>query len=127
MNNEQQKKKKIVIIDDDKIFLDSICEIFKMYDFEVFEAQTAETGYEALVEVMPDILLLDINLPDKNGIDMLKTIRASKNFGDLVVILITGDSTVDVDNAFDSGADDCVFKPLDIEKFILRVNRLLKK
>jgi DNA-binding response OmpR family regulator len=123
-SNEQ---KKILIIDDDKVFLDSMCEIFKVYNFDVFEAQTAETGYEALVEIVPDVVLLDINLPDKNGFEVLKTIRESKNFADMIIILITGDSTVDVDNAFDSGADDCVFKPIDVENFILRINKLLKK
>ncbi|GAB1401417.1 hypothetical protein MASR1M68_03280 [Elusimicrobiota bacterium] len=125
MNNEEQKK--ILIIDDDKVFLDSMCEIFKIYNFDVFEAQTAETGYEALVEIVPDVVLLDINLPDKNGFEVLKTIRESKAFADMIVVLITGDSAVDVDNAFDSGADDCVFKPIDVEKFILRINKLLKK
>lgn len=125
MNNNEQRK--ILIIDDDKVFLDSIGEIFRIHNFEVFEAQTAETGYEALVDIVPDVVLLDINLPDKNGFDVLKTIRASKNFSDMIVILITGDSAVDIDNAFDSGADDCVFKPIDVEKFILRIEKLLKK
>jgi len=125
MNNNEQRK--ILIIDDDKVFLDSIGEIFRIHNFEVFEAQTAETGYEALVDIVPNVVLLDINLPDKNGFEVLKTIRASKTFSDMIVILITGDSAVDIDNAFDSGADDCVFKPIDVEKFILRIEKLLKK
>jgi len=120
------KNKKILIVDDDSSFVESAEAILKIKKFDVIKAFNAETGVEALVVEYPDIVLLDVNLPDKNGFEVLKTIKNSKNFSTLPVILITGDMTVHVDKGFAEGADDVIFKPIDIDKLSLNINRLLK-
>lgn len=119
-------KKTILLIDDDLAFIDSAEEILKSKDFGVIKALNAESAFEALTNENPDIILLDINLPDKNGFDVLRTIKSSHNFSSTPVILITGDMAVHVDKAFAEGADDCVFKPIDMNKLIQTINRLLK-
>ena len=120
------KRKKILIIDDDVSFLESAEAVLKTKEFEVIKALDAESGIEALALEHPNIVLLDVNLPDKNGFEVLKTIKNSKDFSSLPVILITGDMAVQVDKGFAEGADDVVFKPLDIGKLSLNINRLLK-
>lgn len=120
------KEKRILIIDDDISFLDSAEEVLKAKDFIVSKALNAESAFEALATDRPDIILLDVNLPDKNGFEVLKVIKSSKAFSDTPVILITGDITVQVDKGFSEGADDCIFKPIDINKLLKNIDRLLK-
>lgn len=121
------KNKKILIIDDDKVFLETMTAVLKLSDFKVFGEQSGEKGLKAVEDIEPDLVLLDVNLPDKSGLDVLESIRKSKNFADLPVFLITGDTAVDVDKAFDSGADDCLFKPINSGDAIKRIKKVLGK
>lgn len=120
------EKKKILIVDDDASFVDSAEAVLEDKGFEVIKAFNAETGIEALALENPDIVLLDVNLPDKNGFEVLKTIKTSINFAELPVILITGDMAVQVDKGFAAGADDVIFKPIDIEGLAINISRLIK-
>ena len=113
--------KKILIIDDDKSFLSTTELIFQAKGFDVLKAETAEEGMSVLKTDSPDVLLLDVNLPDKNGFDVLKTLKRNKNYSDLCVFMITGDNTVQIDKAFELGADDCFFKPLNIDEIIKKM------
>lgn len=121
------KKIKILVIDDDEIFLKTVTVVLEEEGFEVFEATTAESGVEAIVDVQPDLVILDKNLPDKSGFEVLKSMKNSKNFSEVPpVMLITADTTISVDEAFDKGADDCIFKPLNFNETIKRIKKLLK-
>ena len=124
-----KEKSKVLVIDDDVSFLESICVILREEGFDVYDARTAESGFEAMVSVKPDLIMLDINLPDKNGFDVLVSVKKSKDFSSIPVMLITAD-TADtastVDEAFDKGADDCVFKPMNPADTIKRIKALLK-
>ena len=122
-----EQRKKILVIDDDVSFLETINIILKEEGFEVFDATNAESGFEALVNTNPDIVILDKNLPDKSGFEVLKSMKKSKNFADIPVIIITADTAVSVDEAFDKGADDCIFKPMmNVSETIKRIKSLIK-
>ena len=120
------QKKKILVIDDDESFLETFSLILEEESFEVFEATTAESGFEAVVVHKPDLIILDKNLPDKSGYDVLLSIKKSKDLYLIPVMLITADTAVLVDEAFDKGADDCIFKPINQQDIIKRVNKLLR-
>ncbi len=121
------KKIKILVIDDDEIFLQTVTVVLEEEGFEVFEATTAESGVEAIVDVHPDLVILDKNLPDKSGFEVLKSMKKSKNFSEVPpVMVITADTTISVDEAFDKVADDCIFKPLNFNETIKRIKKLLK-
>ena len=121
-----EQDNKILVIDDDTALLETIEIILKEEKYEVFKAETAESGFEALVNNNPDLVLLDKNLPDKSGYDVLKAMKKSKNFADIPVIIITADTAVSVDEAFDKGADDCIFKPISPKEIIKRIKSLIK-
>ena len=113
------KKSKILVIDDDEIFLQTITVVLEEEGFEVYEATTAESGIEALVDIHPNLVILDKNLPDKSGFEVLKSMKKSKNFSEVPpVMLITADTAISVDEAFDKGADDCIFKPLNFSLIV---------
>jgi DNA-binding response OmpR family regulator len=123
----KKENKKLIIVDDDKIFLETMASVLRLSDFDVYEEQTAESGFEAIITVNPDLVLLDINLPDKSGFDVLTAIKKSDKFSELPVFLITGDTAMDVDKAFEKGADDCLFKPINSEDAIKRIKKVLGK
>ena len=121
-----KEKKKILIVDDDISFLETFSLILKDENFDVFKADTAESGFEALVVSKPDLVILDKNLPDKSGYEVLNSIKKSKDFFFIPVMLITADTATLVDEAFDGQADDCIFKPINQQETLKRIKSLLK-
>ena len=121
-----EQKKKILIIDDDENFLETFSLILEGENFNIFKATTAESGFEAVVVYKPDLIILDKNLPDKSGYEVLHSMKKSKDFFSIPVMLITADTTVLVDEAFDKGADDCIFKPINQQEIIKRIYKLLR-
>lgn len=119
------KKKKVLIVDDDISFLQTFSLILQEEGFEVIEATNAESGFEAIVSSKPDLVVLDKNLPDKSGYEVLASMKKSKDFYSIPVMLITADTATLVDEAFDKGADDCIFKPINQQEIIERINKLL--
>ena len=70
-------------------------------------------------EILPDIILLDINLPRKNGLDILKEIKLDDKLRSLpVIILSTSNSTKDINEAYDNYANSYIIKPMDFDTFI---------
>jgi DNA-binding response OmpR family regulator len=119
-------KKKIFIIDDDKSFLNSMELILLSKDFDVVKAVTGETFYDVLTKEKPDLILLDIKLPGKDGFEILKEIKSNDKFSTIPIIMVTGDTTVHIDKAFSAGADDYVFKPVNIAELMSSIQRLIK-
>ena len=96
--------------------------------YEVREFASAADFYKALRERVPDLLLLDIMLPDADGIDIIKTIRADKKAEMLPIILVTAKTTeIDKVKGLDAGADDYLTKPFGIMELISRVKALLRR
>ena len=119
---------KILIIDDEKIYRDEISEFLKTRDYEVFEAEKPSTGLNILQKNEIDIVILDFNLPEMDGIKVLKKIKAS--YPDIEVIMITGFGNMrTVINAMRLGATDFFPKPfklINIQTSIERTKRFLE-
>ena len=91
--------------------------------YKVVTLKDTASFWEAFKRETPDLILLDLMLPDGNGIDLLKTLRAdTKNNGIKVIILSAKRLTMDKVEGLDSGADDYIEKPFDILELISRVN-----
>lgn len=116
---------KILIVDDDE----NICEIINMYlKSSGYSTEIASTGKEAkqlYIDYNPDLILLDVMIPEIDGIDILKWIRKD---GDKPVIMITakGD-TFDKVLALELGADDYIVKPFEPKELIARVKAVLRR
>lgn len=96
------------------------------YQVEAFEQ--ASTFYKRLEEKVPDLVLLDIMLPDADGISIMKKLRAEKNTARLPVIMVTAKTTeIDKVKGLDSGADDYITKPFGVMELISRVKALLRR
>jgi DNA-binding response OmpR family regulator len=93
------------------------------------ELRTADHGLEATAlaeERPPDLLLLDLNLPDISGEEVLRRLRARAETVDVPVLVLSADSTArNIDRLLQSGADAYLTKPLEVPQFLDVVDRLL--
>ena len=116
---------KILIVDDDTGIVDFVDPELK---HEGFETAVAKSGREALEKVeseKPELVLLDVMLPEINGLEVLRRIRQKS---DVPVILETArGETLDKINGLNSGADDYIAKPFDIEELVARINAVLRR
>jgi two-component system response regulator AtoC len=119
------KKPKILVIDDEKLLRWSLHKYFSKEGFAVFTAESGVKGLELFSEEQPDLVLLDLHLPDIYGIDVLETIR--KENPDAVVIIVT--ALGDIENATKTirfGAYDFVEKPFNFKKLKILVGNALE-
>lgn len=116
----------ILIIDDEKVLTIFIADALKQQGHNVFTAHTAEEGLNALKKENIDIILLDIVLPDKNGLALLKDIKAMDETYE--IIMITAHSSIkDSITAVKMGAEDYLVKPFELEELEVTINRVVKK
>lgn len=118
----------IYIVEDDV----SIQEIERMalknsnYMVQVFDR--ASTFYDKLEELIPDLVLLDIMLPDEDGYKIVRKIRSNLKTKRIPVIMITAKSTeMDMIKGLDDGADDYITKPFSVMELLSRVRALLRR
>ena len=122
-----EDKIKILIVDDDETMVEVTTAGLEVDGFEVSFAFNGKKGIEKVEEVHPDVVLLDLRLPDIDGFEVLKKIKAKPENSAMHVIMITGDRTIDIDKAFALGADDCIIKPIDMKYLVSRIWVLTKK
>lgn len=118
--------KTILIVEDDTLLRDLFSMVLKSYGYSV---TTVRTGKDALVKVQKsdyDIALIDIGLPDMNGIELLKKIRTSNRY--IILIVITGNPNLD--SSIDSvnyGANGYLVKPVNNKDLVAIVERKLRQ
>lgn len=121
----RDQSRQILIVEDDN---DTAEVVSALLESAGYTAVTAETGSTALSEIdtaSPDLVLLDMHLPDMNGLDVLRKVRASSF---LPMIVLSG-YTQERDKvvALEAGADDYMAKPFSPEELVARVNALLRR
>jgi len=120
------KKEKILIIDDDERWREMLADTLLSENYEVIQAQDGEEGIKKAKENDVNLILLDLMLPDINGIEVLKEIVKEKP--SLPVIMISGYGSIkDAVTATKIGAYDFLEKPSDREKILLTVRNALEK
>lgn len=118
----------IYIVEDDE----SIKEIeeiaLKNSGHEVLGFTSATQFYKKLETLLPDLILLDVMLPDENGYEIVKKLRQRKRTKQLPIIMVTAKTTeMDMIKGLDGGADDYIRKPFSVMELITRVKALLRR
>ena len=116
---------KILMVEDDSGISDFV---IPELEHEGFTTCLAVTGREALVKFeseKPDLILLDVMLPELNGLEVLRRIRAVSTVP--VIIETARGETIDKINGLNLGADDYIPKPFEIEELLARINALLRR
>jgi DNA-binding NtrC family response regulator len=115
----------ILVIDDDRLTRWSVSTLLGRAGYHVHEAATGKEGYAALEEVRPNLVLLDIELPDMDGFAVLKRIR--EDHPDLPVLMMTADATAETARkALRLGAQGHLDKPINSATLDAAVSRALQ-
>jgi len=118
-------QKKIIMVDDAVVFQLSIRERLKHY-YEVYAASSAEQLFEVLLKVVPDLILLDINMPEVDGFEVIKQLKNNPIHRNIPVIMLTGKT--DKKSAvmgMSLGAIDYITKPITTEALLDSMDRVL--
>jgi two-component system, chemotaxis family, chemotaxis protein CheY len=107
--------KSCLVVDDSKVIRKVARRILEEMDFRIEEAVDGRDALEQCHRDMPDVVLLDWNMPVMNGLDFLKTLRASDVEQPVVVFCTTENDLAHIKAAIDAGANEYIMKPFDRE------------
>ncbi|MFC1850176.1 response regulator [candidate division CSSED10-310 bacterium] len=120
-------KPKILLVDDSPLFLELEKNILGRGDYLLYEACNGKEALDIVRSELPDLILLDVNMPVMNGFEFLIFLRNSERFQNIPVILVTTKGRdKDVKYALELGADDFITKPIDNRILIMKVKSILK-
>ena len=122
-----------LVVDDDPVLRSVGSEALEALGFAIEEAESGEQAIQSVSERVPDFVLLDLNLPGRDGFTVCRAMRERQELAEVPIVVITGASEAEIiDRAFDSGATDFVHKPLDWQliqhrvRFLMRANSAFK-
>ena len=120
--------KKILIVDDEKPIVDILTYNLKKEGYETIEAGDGEMAVEMAVSQNPDLILLDVMLPDMSGFDVCRILHNDKNTSNIPIIMATARTDdEDIVSGLDLGADDYITKPFSPKVLIARVRSVLRR
>jgi two-component system KDP operon response regulator KdpE len=115
----------VLVIEDDAPLRRALRTSLRARSFDVLECANGEDAIVVVADRRPDVVLLDLGLPDIDGIEALRRMRT---FSDVPIVVLTArDRQIDKIAALDVGADDYVTKPFDIEELVARVRAVLRR
>jgi DNA-binding response OmpR family regulator len=119
-------RSKVLIIEDDKKMSDALVSGVEAAGYDVVAASSAEEGFFLVHSLRPDLILLDLTLPHRNGLDILQQIR--REAIDVRVLILTSHNTVeDRVEGLKTGADDYLGKPFSFPELMARIDALLRR
>ncbi|MGZ3808341.1 MAG: response regulator [Bacteriovorax sp.] len=116
--------KKILVIEDEQSIRNLLKVTFFANDYHFIEAVNAQEGILKIKSEKPDIILLDLGLPDKNGLAVIREIREWCKLP--IIVLTVQDNDLDKVEALDGGADDYITKPFSVPELLVRIRVALR-
>lgn len=118
----------IYVLEDDNSIREFVVYTLCHMDLEARGFERPSEFWDGMKEGLPSLILLDIMLPEEDGLSVLKTIRGKDSYKDIPIIMLTAkDSEYDKVLGLDSGADDYVAKPFGIMELVARIRALLRR
>lgn len=124
----EPKGKKVLVADDENDILEIINYNLTREGYEVFTAKDGNEALEKARQIHPDLVILDIMMPYKTGVEVCRILRANDSFDDVLIIFLTAlsDETSQV-KGLESGADDYINKPISPKVLVSRVNAIFRR
>lgn len=121
--------KKVLIVDDSSFFRELILDMLKSLDVEFFTAADGIEGLLLIRRERPDLVLLDLNLPHKNGYELIRDVREDGDLAGVKLLAMSGvfRKNEEINEAYRGGADDFIGKSFKPEQLLERVSKLLEK
>jgi two-component system alkaline phosphatase synthesis response regulator PhoP len=121
-----EKATRVLVVEDDLSILTGVSMNLKFEGYDVLQAQDGRQGLQRALDERPDLLILDLMLPEMNGYEVLRELR--QRGSDLPVLLLSAKGLeTDKVLGFQLGADDYVVKPFGLKELLARVKALLKR
>jgi DNA-binding response OmpR family regulator len=122
------KKPVILIVEDDLDVADMLGAYFRVQGYETLTANWGEEGVRACSKILPNLIILDIRLPDIDGYEVAKRIRGNRRTKEIPIIFLTEKrARQDKLHGLSLGADDYITKPFDVQELRLRVRNALRR
>ncbi|MDO8536539.1 MAG: response regulator [Candidatus Omnitrophota bacterium] len=119
-------KKRLLVVDDEKDFVDVISEWLETRGFDILRAFNGKEGMEKARADKPDLIILDVAMPEMNGYDMCRKLKIDEQFKNIPIIMLTAKfQPNDVTFGMGMGADAYLTKPLELEMLLHKVDDLL--
>ncbi len=119
---------KILIVDDEPDILDFLSYNLRREGFDVFTAASGKEALETALKIRPQLIILDIMMPEMDGVEVCRRLRANADFDNTTITFLTArDEDVSQISALDVGGDDYITKPIKPQVFISRINALLRR
>jgi len=119
--------KKILVVEDNQINMYLSCRIIKSSGYEVIEARTGEEGVALALKERPDLIIMDIQLPEIDGYEATKRIRKSEADGEIPIIALTSFAMAgDRKKALKAGCTGYIEKPINPETFMDEIKKFLE-
>ena len=123
-----EAKKKILIIEDDVDVVDLLNAYFRIQGYEVVTFNWGEDGIRACQNARPDIVILDIHLPDIDGYEVARRLRSNRRTSDIPIVFLTEKhNRSERLQGLELGADDYISKPFDVQELLLRIRNALHR
>ncbi|MFP4466797.1 MAG: response regulator transcription factor [Candidatus Goldiibacteriota bacterium] len=120
-------KKKIVVADDEPFILSALQDTLSD-EYSVYSASNGKQAIEQAGKVMPDLIILDVMMPEMDGLEACKSLKTNKNTASIPVILLTAKGQItDIEKGFKSGADAYVVKPFSPARLMEKVEEIFEK
>ena len=116
---------RILIVDDEPNILGTVAPLLRARGYEVFSAMSGRAGLESLERDKPDLIVLDLGLPDMDGVEVCRQIRETLNVP--ILVLSARGAEGNKVGALDAGADDYVTKPFGAEELLARIRASLRR
>lgn len=118
---------KVLVIEDEPVIGELLCEVLGLYEYESRAVLDGNEGIEAARDWKPDAIILDLMLPDVNGYEVCRSIKADPNTGDVGVMILTGMlAQSDRIRAFKAGADRYLTKPFQPDDIIRELKSIVR-
>jgi DNA-binding response OmpR family regulator len=125
---ESEKKKKILIIDDEALNRAILEDYLSSFGYEIYMASNGSEGVDMLAKTAPDLVLLDIKMPDKDGFQTLEEIKRSPGFSNIPVLFISALNRSNLKvKGLELGAEDYITRPFDKAELLARIRAALRR
>ncbi|MCX5692315.1 MAG: response regulator transcription factor [Candidatus Omnitrophica bacterium] len=121
----EKKSLRILIVDDEKAIRCFLKASLSSYGYNVFEAAAGIEATEKSISLHPDVIILDLGLPDIDGIEVLRKIRKRSKVP--IIILSVREDPMDKVSALDAGADDYLTKPFNTKELLARLKAVMRR
>lgn len=118
----------VLVVDDDDAIRDLLCDFLQNNSITTQQAAHHGQIWQAIQQQVPDVIVLDINMPHRNGIEICREIRDSEKYSHLPIIMLTArTSSLDTIMGLETGADDYVCKPFEPLELLSRIRSLVRR